>query len=109
MERAERWTHLKANGQTLEVLTYGRAVRFDGRDAILAIVQDRTEVNAAQRQVSDTRSMLDSIVDNLSVGVFVKDMDEGRPLHPFQRGLRRIVGYDPKDIVGQSDLHPIRR
>lgn len=47
MEKAERWTHLKADGETVEVLTYGRAVRFDGRDAILAIVQDRTEVNAA--------------------------------------------------------------
>ncbi len=61
IERAERWTHLKATGEAFEVLTYGREVRFDGGDAILAIVQDRTEVNAARRQVTDTRSLLDSI------------------------------------------------
>ena len=103
MERAERWTHLKANGETLEVLTYGRAVRFDGRDAILAIVQDRTEVNAAQRQVSDTRSMLDSIVDNLPIGVFVKDMEEDGRYILFNEACGGIVGYDPKDIVGKSD------
>ncbi len=103
MERAERWTHLKANGETLEVLTYGRAVRFDGRDAILAIVQDRTEVNAAQKQVSDTRSMLDSIVDNLPVGVFVKDMEEDGRYILFNEACGVIVGHDPEGIIGQSD------
>jgi PAS domain S-box-containing protein len=74
IEKAERWTHLKASGETFEVRTYGREVRFDGKSAILAIVQDRTEVNAVKRQVTDTQSLLDSIVDNLPVGVFVKDM-----------------------------------
>jgi diguanylate cyclase (GGDEF)-like protein/PAS domain S-box-containing protein len=104
MERAERWTHLKASGEMLEVLTYGRAVRFDGRDAILAIVQDRTEVNAAHREVSDTRSLLDSIVDNLPVGVFVKDMaKEGRYIL-FNEACGTIVGRDPVDVVGNSDL-----
>lgn len=104
MERAERWTHLKASGEMLEVLTYGRAVRFNGRDAILAIVQDRTEVNAAQREVSDTRSLLDSIVDNLPVGVFVKDMaEEGRYIL-FNEACGTIVGRDPADVVGKSDL-----
>jgi diguanylate cyclase (GGDEF)-like protein/PAS domain S-box-containing protein len=104
MERAERWTHLKASGEMLEVLTYGRAVRFNGRDAILAIVQDRTEVNAAHRQVSDTRSLLDSIVDNLPVGVFVKDMaEEGRYIL-FNEACGTIVGRDPLDVVGKSDL-----
>nr|WP_280950684.1 MULTISPECIES: PAS domain-containing protein [unclassified Rhizobium] len=99
MECAERWTHLKANGETLEVLTYGRAVRFDGRDAILAIVQDRTEVNAAQRQVNDTRSML----DNLPVGVFVKDMEEDGRYILFNEACGVIAGHDPEDIIGQSD------
>ncbi len=104
MEKAERWTHLKANGEMLEVLTYGRAVRFDGRDAILAIVQDRTEVNAAHQEVSDTRSLLDSIVDNLPVGVFVKDMaEEGRYIL-FNEACGTIVGRDPVDVVGKSDL-----
>ncbi|QFY61197.1 EAL domain-containing protein [Rhizobium grahamii] len=103
MEKAERWTHLKASGEMLEVLTYGRAVRFNGRDAILAIVQDRTEVNAAHRQITDTRSMLDSIVDNLPVGVFVKDMaDDGRYML-FNEACAAIVGRNPADVVGVTD------
>jgi PAS domain S-box-containing protein len=94
MERAERWTHLKADGEMVEVLTYGRSVRFDGRDAILAIVQDQTEVNAAHREVSDTRSLLDSIVDNLPVGVFVKDMEADGLYILFNEACGTIVGRD---------------
>lgn len=103
VERAERWTHLKADGQTFEVLTYGREIRFDGKEAILAIVQDRTEVNAAHRQVTDTRSLLDSIVDNLPVGVFVKDMaEEGRYIL-FNEACAAAMGRPAKDVVGKND------
>ncbi|MFT4184208.1 MAG: EAL domain-containing protein [Rhizobium sp.] len=103
VERAERWTHLKANGETFEVLTYGREIRFDGKEAILAIVQDRTEVNAARRQVTDTRSLLDSIVDNLPVGVFVKDMaEEGRYIL-FNEACAAATGRPAKDVIGQND------
>ncbi|WP_112950294.1 putative bifunctional diguanylate cyclase/phosphodiesterase [Rhizobium sp.] len=103
MERAERWTHLKADGTMLEVMTYGRGVRFNGRDAILAIVQDRTEVNAAHREVSDTRSLLDSIVDNLPVGVFVKDMEADGLYILFNEACGDIIGRHSLDVVGRSD------
>ncbi|WP_324613770.1 putative bifunctional diguanylate cyclase/phosphodiesterase [Rhizobium mongolense] len=103
IEKAERWAHLKANGETFEVLTYGREVRFDGKSAILAIVQDRTEVNAARRQVTDTRSLLDSIVDNLPVGVFVKDMEEDGRYILFNEACSVIVGRSTEDVLGSTD------
>lgn len=103
IERAERWTHLKATGEAFEVLTYGREVRFDGGDAILAIVQDRTEVNAARRQVTDTRSLLDSIVDNLPVGVFVKDMEDDGRYVLFNRQSAAIAEMPGREIVGKTD------
>ncbi|HEX8047403.1 putative bifunctional diguanylate cyclase/phosphodiesterase [Rhizobium sp.] len=103
VERAERWTHLKADGQTFEVLTYGREIRFDGKDAILAIVQDRTEVNAAHRQVTDTRSLLDSIVDNLPVGVFVKDMGEDGRYILFNEACAAATGRPARDVIGKND------
>jgi PAS domain S-box-containing protein len=103
MEKAERWVHLKASGETFEVLTYGREVRFEGRAAILAIVQDRTEVNAARRQISDTRSLLDSIVDNLPVGVFVKDMEADGLYVLFNEACGDIVGMRAEHVVGRTD------
>ncbi len=103
MEKAERWTHLKANGEAIEVLTYGREVRFEGKAAILAIVQDRTEVNAAQRQITSARSLLDSIVDNLPVGVFVKDMEEDGRYILLNEACGDIMGFRAGDVVGRVD------
>ncbi|RUM23776.1 EAL domain-containing protein [Rhizobium vallis] len=103
VEKAERWIHRKASGETFEVLTYGREVRFEGRSAILAVVQDRTEVNAIRRQISDTRSLLDSIVDNLPVGVFVKDMEADGLYILFNEACGDIVGMKAQDIAGRTD------
>ncbi|MDK4701500.1 EAL domain-containing protein [Rhizobium sp. CNPSo 4062] len=103
IETAQRWTHLKADGETFEVLTYGREIRFDGKMAILAIVQDRTEVNAARRQVDATQSLLDSIVDNLPVGVFVKDMERDGRYILFNEACGGIVGRAAQDMIGKSD------
>jgi len=101
--RPERWQHVKASGELMEVLTYGRNVRFDGRDAILAIVTDRTEVNRAYKQASDTRSLLDSIVSSLPIGVFVKDMEDNGRYILYNAACGEIVGFDPAYIVGRSD------
>ncbi len=103
MEQAECWQHLKANGEIMDVVTYGRAVRFDGRDAILAIVIDRTEVNTAYRQAGEMRSLLDSIVTNLPIGVFVKDMEDGGRYILFNEACGKIVGFEPGLIVGRTD------
>jgi diguanylate cyclase (GGDEF)-like protein/PAS domain S-box-containing protein len=103
IEQAQRWSHLKANGEVFEVITYGRQVRFEGADAILAIVQDRTEVNAAHREASDTRSLLDSIVENLPIGIFVKDMQEAGRYILFNRASGEIVGRAPSEIIGGTD------
>ncbi|MER2536969.1 MAG: EAL domain-containing protein [Rhizobiaceae bacterium] len=101
--RPERWQHVKANGELMEVQTYGRKVRFDGVDAILAIVTDRTEVARAYRQASDTRSLLDSIVSSLPIGVFVKDMeDDGRYLI-YNAACGEIVGLEPGGVISRTD------
>jgi diguanylate cyclase (GGDEF)-like protein/PAS domain S-box-containing protein len=103
IEKAERWEHLKSNGDLFQVLTYGREVLLEGRRAILAIVQDRSEVDAAQREVIETRNLLDSIVDNLPVGVFVKDMaDSGRYIR-FNEASGTISGLQPELVIGNND------
>ncbi len=103
MGRPERWQHIKADGELMEVLTYGRSVRFDGIDAILAVVTDRTEVNRAYRQASDTRSLLDSIVSSLPIGVFVKDMEDKGRYILYNAACGEIVGFEPSYIVGKTE------
>ncbi len=89
LERPERWQHLCANGEIIDVLTYGRQIVFDGRPTILAIVQDRTELTQANRQASHAQSLLDSLVNNLPLGVFVRTCTMKAATCSIIRPLRR--------------------
>jgi diguanylate cyclase (GGDEF)-like protein/PAS domain S-box-containing protein len=46
------WRHLKANGTEIEVLTFGRRVPFNGRDAFLVSAVDITERRKAEARVA---------------------------------------------------------
>ena len=111
IERAERWSHLKASGEIFQVLTYGREIRFEGREAILAIVQDRTELAAAYRDVSEARSFLDTIVDSLPIGVFVKDLDHDGRYVIYNSECASVIGASPNDVIGRDDasIHGIAK
>ncbi len=104
LERPERWQHLRANGETIDVLTYGRQVIFDGKEAILAIVQDRTELAEANRQANHAQTLLDSLVNNLPLGVFVKDMhDDGRYVL-YNQAASTASGQAIDQAIGSTDL-----
>ena len=46
------WRHLKADGSEIEVMTYGRRVAFDGRDAFMVAVVDVTERRKAEARIA---------------------------------------------------------
>jgi diguanylate cyclase (GGDEF)-like protein/PAS domain S-box-containing protein len=46
------WRHLKADGSEIHVLTYGRRVAFDGRDAFMVAVVDITERRKAEARIA---------------------------------------------------------
>ncbi|WP_420963673.1 putative bifunctional diguanylate cyclase/phosphodiesterase [Brucella sp. IR073] len=110
LDHPERWQHLKADGEIIDVLTYGRLVRFRGREAILAIVQDRTEVSEAYRQAHHTRSLLDNLIANLPLGVFVKDMEQDGRYVLYNEAAGGISGRAPSEVLGKttSALYPRR-
>ncbi len=108
LERPGRWQHLRADGEVIEVQTYGRQILFDGREAILAIVQDRTELTEANRQANHAQSLLNSLVENLPLGVFVKDMrDDGRYVL-YNQAASAASGRPVEAAIGSTalDLFP---
>ncbi len=46
------WRHLKADGSEIEVLTFGRRVMFEGRDAFLVSAVDITERRKAEARIA---------------------------------------------------------
>ena len=51
------WRHLKADGSEIQVLTYGRRVAFDGRDAFMVAVVDVTERGKAEARIAIEREI----------------------------------------------------
>ncbi|MFD1198411.1 putative bifunctional diguanylate cyclase/phosphodiesterase [Brucella gallinifaecis] len=103
LECPGQWQHLKANGDIIEVVTYGRQVLFKGKQAILAIVQDLTELVRITRQANHTQSLLDGLINNMPLGVFVKDMhDDGRYVL-YNHAAAAIGGYAVDQVIGSLD------
>jgi diguanylate cyclase (GGDEF)-like protein/PAS domain S-box-containing protein len=51
-QSGSNWRHLKADGSEIEVLTFGRRVPFNGRDAFLVSAVDITERRKAEARVA---------------------------------------------------------
>ncbi|MDR0253431.1 MAG: EAL domain-containing protein [Brucellaceae bacterium] len=97
------WKHLKASGEIVEVATYGRRTIFNGKPAILVIIQDQTEIAKARNEINHTRSLLDSLIKNLPLGIFIKDMqDDGRYIL-FNEAASSITGKTVNNIIGKKD------
>lgn len=97
------WKHLKANGETIEVITYGRRTNFNDQPAILAIIQDQTEIRKARNEISQTRSLLDSLIKNLPIGVFIKDMHDSGRYVLFNETASAITGKESAHVIGKAD------
>ncbi|MEA3537015.1 putative bifunctional diguanylate cyclase/phosphodiesterase [Rhizobium sp. CC-YZS058] len=102
IERAEKWTHRKADGSLFEVLTYGREIRFGGQNAILAIVQDQSELQSARQTASDTRALYDAIVDHLPIGIFVRDMHYDGRFAVFNAACGDHFGVDASQALANK-------
>ena len=70
--RSSTWRHLKADGTPIEVQIYSAPLTYRGRPAALVANVDQTERNRSDAQLRETREFLNSIVDNLPIGLAVK-------------------------------------
>ncbi len=59
------WTHLRANGSRIQVQVASHALTYAGEDAIMAVLQDVTEMEAAQRAMQDANLRLADLAAQL--------------------------------------------
>ena len=97
------WRHCRADGTPIQVVTHGRAITFDGREAVLAVALDRTEVHALRDDLGRTRLLLDSVVAALPVGMFLKDMEDGGRYLIYNAAISTIVGRPAETVIGRRD------
>ena len=97
------WRHRKADGTDFDVITSGREVTFEGRKAVLVVALDRTEVQTLRATLGSTQLLLDTIIEALPTGLFLKDMQDDGTYIIYNTTLCDIVGRRAGEIVGRRD------
>jgi two-component system, sensor histidine kinase and response regulator len=69
---------------------------------ILTIIDDVTEQHAAEREAHRSQNLFQTLVDQLPVGVFIKEVPSLRHVM-WNRAGERILGVDREKLIGKLD------
>ena len=94
------------NGSRLDVEVFGVSTSYAGAPAIIGMLLDVSERNAAERAVADQLRFIGQLVDTIPNPVFYKDED-GRYLG-CNAAFEEFIGVERARLVGRSvyDLSP---
>src|SRR5205085_1738560 len=70
--------HFKADGSAIDVAIYTRPLHFNGRTAFVVAVFDLTQRKRAETELQNTLEFLNMIVENVPVGIIVKEPSDRR-------------------------------
>ncbi|MCD2471660.1 EAL domain-containing protein [Jiella sp. MQZ9-1] len=101
------WTHVKADGARIRVLTFARRIQYKGRLAIVVAVIDVTESERAANELKSTQIFLDAIIENIPSMLLVKTVKDGR-IVLLNRAGERFLDQDRDAVIGKqtSELLP---
>jgi two-component system cell cycle sensor histidine kinase/response regulator CckA len=75
----------------------GQPVRVDG------IVTDITERKRAEQELKESKQLIESVVENVPLMIFLKDAQDLRFV-VFNKAGEELLGYDRHDMIGKNNL-----
>jgi PAS domain S-box-containing protein len=66
------------------------------------VILDITERKQAEAELQYTKAFLDSVVENLPIGVFIKDARDLRVMY-WNKGSEELLGYSKDEVLGKTD------
>ncbi len=94
-------------GQIRTIDTICKAIRDDDGRPTMVIVEGRdvTNFKNAERELRETHDFLQAIIDNLPVGVFVKDATPAAfsTFRLWNKSAERMLGLDARHVIGKTD------
>ena len=86
------WTHLRADGSRMEVTVASHALTYAGEDAVMAVLQDVTEVEAARRAMQEANLRLEDLARQLQART--RELTEVHRLARLGAWRRSLDGTD---------------
>ncbi len=97
------FTHVKANGDKIQVLLFAQRIEYQGKDCGVVWNIDVTEREQAAVELKGTQIFLDAVVESIPSMVFVKDARDGRFVLLNKAG-EDLLGIQRQDLIGKTDF-----
>ncbi len=95
--------HQRADGAPLLVRWRTTGIHYEGRDAALCSIVDCTTICRVEDELFRTQALLHSVIENIPLTVFAKDLaDDGRYV-VFNRAAERLTGVARAEVIGRRD------
>lgn len=95
--------HRHKDGHLIAIEASTTLITRGGRELLLGIDRDITERKRTEAEVLRTRTFLDSIVENIPLGIFVKDAEELRFVL-WNKTNEGLTGHSKAAAIGKTDL-----
>jgi len=93
--------HCKADGTEMRILIYSQPLDYEGRTAALVAAVDVTERRRALEDLQRTKDILDAVVENVPVSIFLKDAVSLTYVFA-NRAAEEFNGLNRQDIIGRT-------
>jgi len=104
---------VRADGRIAWVYDKGQAIFSENNDnetqqqqrlplQIDGVILDITERKQAEVELQSTQAFLNSVVENLPFGVFIKDAVDLRVMY-WNKASEELFGYSREDVLGKND------
>ncbi len=95
---------VRAEGRIAWVYDKGQAICNENGEILWldGIILDITERKQTEEELRHTRAFLNSIVENLPLGVLIKDARELRVMY-WNKASEELFGYSREEVLGKND------
>ena len=100
--------HRKADGSSIDVVVFSRALNYAGHQARLAVIHDVTKITLAENELRRTRKFLDTVIEHVPLPIIVKDVagleQDARDSRftLFNRAYEELTGEPRKELIGKK-------
>lgn len=99
IDRSGVWRHMKKNGTTIEVEITAHTLDFGGRRARVALANDVTERQWAERKLMEAEQRFRSLTEQSLTGICVIQDERLTYINPR---FSELLGYTPEEIIGEK-------
>jgi len=93
--------HSKADGTTIDVFVYSRALLYVGHKARLVAIHDITDRKLVEDDLHRTKIFLDTVIENVPLPIVVKTAKENR-FTLLNRAGEELFGISRDHIIGKT-------